>query len=200
MKIRSMLALVLFGAPLAAQQAAPSSKAPAPQQKAAPVTKAADTKTPPATKAAATKAADTKAPQGTKAANTKAPAGAARPGIQVAPEAAARPRVPVILRELFAYESEGRRDPFVTLLSSDELRPTVADLRLVGVLLDPVRPIAVMREVGTNTQYRVTTGMKIGRMKVAMIKRRSVIFSIEEFGLNRMDSIVLGDTTKVRAR
>jgi hypothetical protein len=120
--------------------------------------------------------------------------------MQVAPEAAARPRVPVILREVFAYESEGRRDPFITLLTSDELRPTVADLRLVGVLLDPVRPIAVMREVGTNTQYRVTTGMKIGRMKVAMIKRRSVIFSIEEFGLNRMDSLVLGDTTKVRAK
>jgi hypothetical protein len=199
MMTRSMLALVLVAAPLAAQQAAPQSKAPA-SQKAAPVTKAADTKTTPATKSPATKAADTKAPQGTKTAGTKAPAGAARPGIQVAPETAARPRVPVILREVFAYESEGRRDPFVTLLSSDELRPTVADLRLVGVLLDPVRPIAVMREVGTNTQYRVTTGMKIGRMKVAMIKRRSVIFSIEEFGLNRMDSVVLGDTTKVRAK
>ena len=200
MMTRSMLALFLAAAPLAAQQAAPQTKSPAPQQKAVPVTKAADTKTPPTTKAATTKAADTKAPQGTKASATKALAGSARPGMQVAPEAAARPRVPVILREVFAYESEGRRDPFITLLTSDELRPTVADLRLVGVLLDPVRPIAVMREVGTNTQYRVTTGMKIGRMKVAMIKRRSVIFSIEEFGLNRMDSVVLGDTTKVRAK
>jgi hypothetical protein len=147
---------------------------------------------------ATTKAADSKAPQGTKS-DTKAPGGA-RPGIQVAPESAARPRIPVILREIFVYQAEGRRDPFVTLLTSDELRPTVADLLLVGVLLDPVRPIAVMREVGTNTQYRVTTGMKIGRMKVAMIKRRSVIFSIEEFGLNRMDSLVLGDTTRVRAK
>jgi hypothetical protein len=208
MTTRTILAALLLAAPVAAQQPAPQSKTPASQQKAAPVTKAADTKagttraadtkTPPTTKAApVTKAADTRASQ-TKAADTKA--GAGRPGIQVAPEAAVRPRVPVILREVYAYDAEGRRDPFVTLLTSDELRPTVADLRLVGVLLDPVRPIAVMREVGTNTQYRVTTGMKIGRMKVAMIKRRSVIFSIEEFGLNRMDSVVLGDTTKVRAR
>jgi hypothetical protein len=66
------------------------------------------------------------------------------------------------------------------------------------VIFHSARPIAVMREKGTNTQYRVTTGMKIGRMKVAMIKRRSVIFSIEEFGLNRLDSLVFGDTTKAR--
>ena len=190
MRSRIVLATLLFAAPLGAQQPAspqkappPQQKAAAPQQKTAPVTKAADTKT-----QGTTKAADTKTGGGT------------RPALQVAPESAARPRVPVILREVFTYDREGRRDPFVTLLTSDELRPTVADLRLVGVLLDPVRPIAVMREVGTNTQYRVTTGMKIGRMKVAMIKRRSVIFSIEEFGLNRMDSVVLGDTTKVRAR
>lgn len=169
--------------PAASQQKAapPQQKAVPPQQKAAPVTK---------------QGPDTKAPA-TKSANTRAPA---RPGLTVAPPAPERVRVPPILREVYTYDAEGRRDPFVTLLTSDELRPTVADLRLVGVLLDPVRPIAVMREVGTNTQYRVTTGMKIGRMTVAMIKRRSVIFSIEEFGLNRMDSVVLGDTTKVRAK
>ena len=181
--------------PPASQKTAPVTKSAdtkAPQQGAA---KAADTKTPPATKAAPnTKAGNTKAAD-TKATDTKAQP---RPGLTVAPAEAQRPRIPPILREVFAYDAEGRRDPFVTLLTSDELRPVVADLRLVAVLLDPVRPIAVMREKGTNTQYRVTTGMKIGRMKVAMIKRRSVIFSIEEFGLNRLDSLVFGDTTKAR--
>lgn len=118
--------------------------------------------------------------------------------VTVAPETEARPKVPVIMREVFTYEAEGRRDPFVTLLTSEELRPTVADLRLVGTLLDPQRPIAVMRDLSTNTQYRVTTGMRIGRMRVALIKRGVVIFSIEEFGLNRTDSLVLGDSTKVR--
>jgi hypothetical protein len=42
--------------------------------------------------------------------------------------------------------------------------------------------------------------MALGRLRVALIKRRSVIFNIEEFGLNRQDSLILGDTTKVRAR
>lgn len=124
-----------------------------------------------------------------------------RPALAVAPEAAP-PKVPEIMREVFDYDAAGRRDPFVSLLSTAELRPTVADLRLVIVLFDPSgrRPIAVMRDLTTNTQYRVTTGMTLGRMRVSEIKRRSVIFSIEEFGLNRQDSLVLGDTTKARAR
>lgn len=192
MTTRFALVSLLLAAATATAQQPPAS------QKTAPVTKAADAKAP---QQGATKAADTKTPPATKAApNTKAADTKAqvRPGLTVAPAEAQRPRIPPILREVFAYDAEGRRDPFVTLLTSDELRPVVADLRLVAVLLDPVRPIAVMREKGTNTQYRVTTGMKIGRMKVAMIKRRSVIFSIEEFGLNRLDSLVFGDTTKAR--
>ena len=88
------------------------------------------------------------------------------------------------------------------MLTTAELRPTVTDLRLVGILYDESgrRPVAIMRDVGNNTQYRVTTGMTLGRMRVATIKRRAVIFTIEEFGLNRQDSLVLGDTSKVRIR
>ena len=159
----------------------------------------------PATKNPATKAAaNTKAPTApvTKVPPTGTKGAPARPGIAVAPDSAARQPVPIVMREVYDYESGGRRDPFVSLLMSPELRPTVADLRLVGVLYDESgrRPVAIMRDVQTNTQYRVTTGMSLGRLRVALIKRRSVIFNIEEFGLNRQDSLILGDTTKVRAR
>lgn len=176
---------------------------------AAPVTKQAPTKQAPATKQdakAGTPAPTTKvaAPATqTKAAATQAKGAAQqRPALTVAPEAAPIPKVPVIMREVFEYDAAGRRDPFVSLLTTTELRPTVADLRLVIVLFDPSgrRPVAVMRDLTTNTQYRVTTGMTLGRMRVSEIKRRSVIFTIEEFGLNRQDSLVLGDTTKARAR
>lgn len=189
MTVLSLVALLLVGASAAAAQQPASQKS------------AASASGQGATEASAITGAKT---QGTKATlpGTRSPAArsegrAPRQGMTVAPETPP-PRVPVIMREVFTYDSEGRRDPFVTLLTSEELRPTVADLRLVGVLLDPRRPIAVMREAGTNTQYRVTTGMRIGRMRVAQIKQRSVIFSIEEFGMNRTDSITLGDTTKVR--
>jgi hypothetical protein len=164
----------------------------------APATKTPTTKAPAtATKAPATKAPATKtaAPAGTKT-------GQGRPALAVSPETAPRTRVPVIMREVFEYEGGGRRDPFFSLLTTAELRPTITDLKLVGILYDESgrRPVAIMREFGTNTQYRVTTGMTLGRMRVTSIRRRAVIFTIEEFGLNRMDTLVLGDTTKVRIR
>jgi hypothetical protein len=225
----TVVALWLAGAALAAQETkAPATKA----DTKAPVTKASETKAPATkaqdAKAPATKSADTKAPatkaqdtktaaaptqtkQDTKAAatktatpagNTKTPAGGTRPALAVAPEAPPRVEVPVIMREQFDYDAGGRRDPFFSLLGTAELRPTVADLRLVGILYDESgrRPVAIMRDLQTNTQYRVTTGMTLGRLRVALIKRRAVIFSIEEFGLNRQDSLVLGDTSRARAR
>lgn len=134
-------------------------------------------------------------------AKTKAAAGAQRrPALTIAPESTTRVRVPVIMREVFDYDAGGRRDPFFSLMSTAELRPTIADLRLTGVLVHPTRPVAVLRDIATNTQYRVTLGSTLGRMRVALIKPRVVIFSIEEFGLNRQDSLVLRDTTKARTR
>jgi hypothetical protein len=160
-----------------------------------------DTKTP-ATKTPATKtAAPTTTAPGTKAAATKG-APPARQGLAIAPETAPRVQLPAIMREDYDYDAGGRRDPFMSLLTSDDLRPTVADLKLVNIIFDESgrRPIAVMRDLSTNTQYRVTTGSTLGRLKVALIKRRAVIFSVEEFGLNRQDSLVLGDTSKARTR
>lgn len=105
----------------------------------------------------------------------------------------------ILMREIFTYEVAGRRDPFATLLESSELRPTLQELRLTGVLVHPTRPIAVMRDAG-GTQYRVTTGMNVGRMRVIEIKPRTVVFAYSEYGYNRQDSLVLGDTAQVRPK
>ena len=133
---------------------------------------------------------------------TKGNAQGSRPAITVAPESDPRVAIAPIMREAYDYDAGGRRDPFVSLLNSEDLRPMITDLRLVSILYDESgrRPIAVMRDVQNNTQYRVTTGSTLGRLKVALIKRKAVIFSIEEFGMNRQDSLVLGDTTKARTR
>src|SRR5262249_13740880 len=154
------------------------------QAPAATTTKAAA----PATKqAGASGASGASGAQGAAArAQTQTKPGAAAqktPAHPRAPEA--QPKPPVIMREVYEYDAGGRRDPFFSLLTSSDLRPTVADLRLVIVLYDETgrRPVAVMRDIATNTQYRVTTGMTLGRMRVAEIKRKSVIFTIEEFGL-----------------
>lgn len=110
--------------------------------------------------------------------------------------------VTTIMRESFDYSSSGRRDPFVSLLSTNELRPSMSDLRLTGVLYDQAggHSVATLRDLGTNAQYRVTIGSALGRMRVSAIRLKSVLFTIEEFGSSRQDSLVLGDSTKARIK
>lgn len=107
-----------------------------------------------------------------------------------------------VTREVFTYEPTSRRDPFFSLILTEDLRPLLSDLRLVGILFDATgrRSVAIMRDILTNAQYRVNAGMTLGRMRVAQIKPRAVIFTIDEFGLSRQDSLFLVDSTKVRIR
>ena len=219
-----VVSLLAVAATASAQQSkAPATKSAVPPTKSAlpPSTKGASPAGSPAgTKTAAPPAAGTKtaatdvkaaAPTGTgtKAATpgapgtgTKAAAQGAQGQAGVAAPETQQPFRAVIMREVYDYDSEGRRDPFFTLLATAELRPTVADLRIVGILYDPTgrRSIVTLREISTNTRYQVTTGTTLGRMKVVLIRPKAVIFAIEEFGLNRQDSLVLGDTTKARGR
>jgi len=105
-----------------------------------------------------------------------------------------------VTREVYSYTGIGRRDPFYSLILTDDLRPLLADLRLVGILYESSgrRTVAVMRDLQTNAQYRVTNGQSLGRMRVTQIRPRAVLFTIEEFGLSRQDSLVWTDTLKVR--
>src|SRR5215203_4747664 len=104
-----------------------------------------------------------------------------------------------VTREVYGYAAVGRRDPFYSLILTDDLRPLLGDLRLVGILFqNSGRAVAVMRDVQTNAQYRVANGGTLGRMRVTQIRPRAVLFSIDEFGLSRQDSLVWSDSTKVR--
>jgi len=109
---------------------------------------------------------------------------------------------PVILRESYAFAKDGRRDPFVSLLTTNELRPTMSDLRLTGIVFaeGEGRSVATLRDVATNASYRVSPGSTLGRMRVSAIRQKTVLFTIDEFGTTRQDSLVLGDSTKVRGK
>jgi hypothetical protein len=124
------------------------------------------------------------------------------PGARAAGAGATRAPDPpnAIMREVFDYGVHGRRDPFFSLLATGDLRPMLGDLRLTTILYDLSgrRPVAVMNDVTTNLQYRVTTGMMLGRMRVTQIRPRKVIFAIEEFGFSRADSLVLADKPQTR--
>ncbi|HEX2602437.1 MAG TPA: hypothetical protein VHL32_10050, partial [Gemmatimonadaceae bacterium] len=75
----------------------------------------------------------------------------------------------LINREVFQYEGDGRRDPFVSLLTTSDLKPLLTDLKLVGVAYDPrgQNSVAVLRDVTSKDQYKVRVGQTIGRMRVA---------------------------------
>ena len=123
--------------------------------------------------------------------------------VGVAPKSAkSLAKIPPVTREVFNYDASGRRDPFFSLILTDDLRPLLSDLKLVGVLYSPgnSRSVAIFRDIQTNAQYRVQTGAALGRMRVAQIKPKGVIFTIDEFGLSRQDSLMMTDTTKVRIR
>ena len=98
-------------------------------------------------------------------------------------------------REAFSYERSARRDPFLSLLHSHDLRPMINDLKLVAVLYDPVgRSWAVMRDMTTKEQYRVKVGQQLGRMRVIQIHPKSVTFTIEEIGFSRQQTLALNDS------
>jgi hypothetical protein len=131
-----------------------------------------------------------------------APAGAAASAVSKGPSTVAPGVMQPVTREVFTYEPDSRRDPFFSLILTEDLRPLLSDLKLVGILYEASgrRSVAIMRDILTNAQYRVNAGMSLGRMRVAQIKPRAVIFTIDEFGLSRQDSLFLVDSSKVRIR
>ncbi|HVS60054.1 MAG TPA: hypothetical protein VHE82_05105 [Gemmatimonadaceae bacterium] len=109
----------------------------------------------------------------------------------------------LINREVFQYAGDGRRDPFVSLLTTTDLRPLLNDLKLVAVAFDPrgQNSVAVLRDVTSKEQYKVRVGQTIGRMRVAAIQEKAVIFTIEEFGYSRQEILpFVIDSTKMRPR
>lgn len=105
-------------------------------------------------------------------------------------------------REVYSYSAQGRRDPFQSLMATGELRPLISELRLVAIAYDATGggSVAVLRDIGTNEQYRVRAGQQLGRMRVAAIQPKKVVFTIEEFGFSRQESLALGDLTNARTQ
>jgi hypothetical protein len=141
--------------------------------------------------------------------NTTTKPVAPRPAAVAAPVAAATPAAPaaaapevLINRESYSYPGAGRRDPFVSLMNTEEIRPLIGDLKLVAIAFDATgrNSVAVLRDIGTKEQYRVKVGQQIGRMRVAAIHEKDVVFGIEEFGYSRQESVAMSDSTKVRTQ
>jgi hypothetical protein len=113
-----------------------------------------------------------------------------------------RPERAPFEREIFDYQSGGRRDPFVSLMSNGDLRPVITDLQVVGIVFDESgrTSVAILKDLSTKEQYRVRVGQSVGRIRVARIDSKSVTFTIEEFGFSRQETLALVDPNKVRTQ
>jgi hypothetical protein len=104
-----------------------------------------------------------------------------------------------IMREIFTYEPAGRRDPMMSLVNTPTLRPLLTEIECIGILYDEDgrRSEAVMRSLDKKKTYRVRVGQMLGRMTVAQITRREVVFTIDEYGFSRQVSLPVKPDTSI---
>jgi hypothetical protein len=98
-----------------------------------------------------------------------------------------------LVREAFSYQGGGR-DPFISLLKSGDVRPLITDLKLVTVVYDDrftTRSVAILRDITTGRRYRAKAGDVIGRLRVTQIRPREVVFTVQEFGFERQQTLSL---------
>ncbi len=98
-----------------------------------------------------------------------------------------------VLRETFAYGG-GARDPFGSLINTKSAGPELIDLQLVGIYQDmrtSSNSVAVLREKQSGKRHKLRTGDQIGRLRVAQIRNKDVVFTVEDFGFERQETLSL---------
>ena len=98
-----------------------------------------------------------------------------------------------VLRETFTYAG-GARDPFASLITEDKVGPEFNDLLLVGVYLDLRRAsnsVVVLRDKTNQKRYKLRVGDRLGRLKVAQIRQTDVVFTVEDIGFERQETLSL---------
>jgi hypothetical protein len=98
-----------------------------------------------------------------------------------------------VVRETFTYAG-GARDPFASLITEDKVGPEFNDLLLVGVYLDLRRAsnsVAVLRDKTNQKRYKLRVGDRLGRLKVAQIRQTDVVFTVEDIGFERQETLSL---------
>lgn len=97
-----------------------------------------------------------------------------------------------IMREVFEYPADGRRDPFEPLSTGEELGPRFEDLALSGIIYSPDRgSVAVMVDRATQRRYRVWEGDVIGGARLMTVAPDHVEFQVTVFGVSRRDTLRL---------
>jgi hypothetical protein len=99
-----------------------------------------------------------------------------------------------LLRETFAYGG-APRDPFASLIKTAHAGPELGDLQLVGIYEDlrySGNSIAILREKSKDgKRHKLRVGDQLGRLRVTQIRPKDVVFTIQDFGYERQETLSL---------
>ena len=99
-----------------------------------------------------------------------------------------------MLRETFAYGG-APRDPFASLIKTAHAGPELGDLQLVGIYEDlrySGNSIAILREKTKEAKrHKLRVGDQLGRLRVTQIRPKEVVFTIQDFGYVRQETLSL---------
>lgn len=146
-------------------------------------------------------AAQAAARKGAPAGKAPAPADSAQKRGRVS-ESGAKGSV-TFYRETFTYETDGRRDPFLSLMATGELRPMLSDLTLVGIIYDEGgrNSVAILVDASAGGQtYRKKVGDVLGRMKIMKISENGITLNVDELGFARQETLLIDRSPRTGAR
>jgi hypothetical protein len=99
-----------------------------------------------------------------------------------------------LLRETFTYAG-APRDPFISLIKTAHAGPELGDLQLVGIYEDlrySGNSIAILREKTKDAKrHKLRVGDQVGRLRVTQIRPKEVVFTIQDFGYERQETLSL---------
>ncbi len=98
-----------------------------------------------------------------------------------------------VTREVFAYGG-GIRDPFASLINMTSAGPEISDLDLVGVYQDlgtRSNSVIVLREKVSSKRHKLRVGDQVGRARLIQIRPRDAVFTIQDFGYERQETLSL---------
>jgi len=100
---------------------------------------------------------------------------------------------PMAQRETFVY-SGGSRDPFESLLDMATSGPELPDLILLAIYQDLAansNSVALLRDRTNDRRFKLRIGDQLGRLRVAQIRQKDVVFIVEDFGFERQETLSL---------
>lgn len=96
----------------------------------------------------------------------------------------------VYRRERFVYPTSNRRNPFMSLLDSEESGPEFDNLDLVGVIFGgSAGSVATLIDRATEKRHRVRRGDVVGNARVVEIRPDAVVFQVSRFGMTNSETL-----------